>query len=465
MRAEKFPAPRRRLRCARFRRQVSNLLAGVPTVRLDSKVQPHMQSPLGIAAQRVLVAALVLGGFFAGYYWRGKNLGTTEPASPPRALVPRAVATGPAASPAANIARGAETEAASRRPGTALSADDIRQQFATVFRATSLTEKFMQLATVLQHLSRDNWRGALLAFEDARKQGEENPEAWALFVRRAGEIVGKDVVTHFVQNDNLDAARSALTGWASADPSAALAWIGQDANGEVRRQIVGAAIRGLALSEPDLAVSALEGISIDRRKNYVRDFVPSIVRGAGMQQTEEIVNGIIRRAAANGQAGDDYVKSIFADFAEIKARRAAVSGDVNGLADWVKTHVNQPYSDTAVVWSTAEHLARTDVSRALAWLDTLHAAGPVGEPGNPMGYGIVLATWANKEGVPAVSQWLASSTTHPRYDNMVAQYTKFLAGSSADEANRLAATIKNSTVRAAAQKTINEIVAAKPRPK
>lgn len=347
--------------------------------------------------------------------------------------------------------------AASRTTGTGrFSADELRQQVMSAFRAPNVTDAFMQLATVFQHISPGNWRGALQAFEEARRQGEDPGPAWELFVRRAGETVGKDAVEYFVSANDLASARLALTGWASSVPTEALGWIGKEASAETRTMIMGAAIRGLALTEPDLAVQAMEGIPIERRKEYVFDFATQLVRGAGMEPAGEIVNGMIRRAAAQGQGSDDYVKRIFGEYTEIKVRRAASSGDLAGLAEWVKTHVNQPYTDDSLVWGTAALLAQANVPRALAWLDTLHADGPVGEPNNPMGYGAALVTWANKDGPPAVARWLEANTNHPRYDHMAAQYAPFLAEISAEQARTLAGTIRNPAIRETALKKIAE---------
>jgi RNA polymerase sigma factor (sigma-70 family) len=362
-------------------------------------------------------------------------------------------------------APGAATTSSRATSGSRFSAEEIRQQVLSAFRTASMAEAFIQIATVFQHIGPANWRGALQGFEDARKQGENAGPAWCLFAQRVGESVGKDGVEHFVAVNDLEAARWALSGWASTSPTAALQWIGKEASAETRGLIVGAAIRGLALSEPDLAVTAMEGIPIDQRKNYVFDFAANLVRGAGMEQAEELVNGIIRRAAANGQAGDDYVKRIFGEYTEIKVRRAAVSGDVSSAADWVKAHVNQPYADVSVIPGTAEQLAQVDGARALSWLDSLLAAGVGADPSVPMGYGTVLQMWAKQEGSATVNRWLASNTNHPRYDYMVAQYAAALAATDASEASRLAGTIKNATRRANAQKAVAQVTAAGPRGK
>jgi hypothetical protein len=346
--------------------------------------------------------------------------------------------------------------------GSRFNAEELRQQVTSAFRAPNLTAMFMQLATVFQHISPGNWRGALLAFQEARERGEDPGPVWEMFARRAGETVGKEAVEYFVTGNDLASARLALTGWASANPPEALAWIGREASADTRTLIMGAAIRGLALTEPDLAMQAIEGIPIERRKEYVWDFAAQLVRGAGLEQAGEIIDGMIRRATTSNQAGDDYVKRIFSEYAEIKARRTAASGDLTELADWVKAHVNQPYADVSLVWNTAAQLAQTSVPRALAWLDTLHAAGPVGEPDIPRGYGAVLATWATKDGPTAVASWLAANTTHPRYDQIVSQYTAALAGSDAAQARDLAATIRNPALREAALKKITERGAKRP---
>ena len=335
----------------------------------------------------------------------------------------------------------------------------IKAAAIAAIRQPNLTDRFTQLAATLQDLSPENWRGVLEAFDEQRKLfGEANPEAWEFFVRRAGESVGRDAMDHFVQNGNIDAARSALTGWASKHPVEALNWLGKVADQQTNTAIAGAAMRGLAATEPDLALTLLEGMPLERRKHYTNDLVASIVRGAGIEQAEALVNGMISRATADGSAGDEYVTRMFKDFADLKVRNAVVRGDVSGAAEWVRSQVGQSYFDPGILRTAAEQMARTQPQETIAWLDSIYASSTLQQSLKPVGYGAAITPWVRKDGLSAVGSWLNSNQGHPQYDTMTAQYTALVLDKNPKEAMRVANTIKDPIIRSTTQQKITAVV-------
>jgi len=247
--------------------------------------------------------------------------------------------------------------------------------------------------------------------------------------------------------------RTALTGWAFANPAESLAWLGKEASPSIHRQFAGAAIRGLAATEPDLAISLLEGIPLERRKNYINEVMPTIIRSSGIQQAEQLMNDILTRATAAGTIKDPYIEGLFRQFAEGKLRRAFQAGDGLQAADWVGSLVGQPYVPTGIVRMTAENLAKTDPQQALKWLDTVSANANY-PPNAPIGYETVANLWARKDGPGVVSQWLGANSNHPHYDTLVSQYVAVLGDTDRKAAGQWAASIHDPKVRETTEKKL-----------
>ena len=323
----------------------------------------------------------------------------------------------------------------------------------SALREPNLTDRYLGTAKILEALTPANWRAILDAFEVEKKAGRRPPELWALFVRKAGESVGREAFLYFLNNDTVDAARNALSGWATTQPVDALEWLGSEANPEVHRKILGAAIRGLAASEPDLAIRALEGIPLERRHNYTNNLVSAIARGAGLDRTEALLLDMVKRADEQGIGDKRYLKNLYSDFANIKLSQSALQGDLGEVSKWILANANSPYLDLAVVRSTAQHVAASDPQAALQWLENVRRAGDFAQ-GTALGYSTVLATWIDRAGTLPAEAWLASNSSLPSYDQIVTQYVTLIAGRNKEEAIKWASTIKDSVKR---METINRI--------
>ncbi len=338
----------------------------------------------------------------------------------------------------------------------------MRRELLSALREPNLTERVLLIAAAIQKLSPENWRGMLAAFaEEKQLHGRPHGDVRLLLAQRAGEVVGVDALRHFLSGDDPEATRAALTGWAVKNPAAALAWLGNEASAETRRQFIGAAIRGLALTEPDLAILEFENIPIERRMNYTNRFVDSLVRAAGVDGTEALVRDMIKSAAAANTLGNDYIGNIFWDLAQVKIDQARTTGDIVRLADWVQQHVGQPYVNPAIVGAVVDGYARKDPLKAFQWLESYNRQNmSAGQP-NTVGYDFLMNAWTQKEGVEAVGRWLGEQTTHPHYDRITQRYSAILATKDPDAALRWAGTIRDAGLKAAA---VNQIKAtAKPK--
>ncbi|MDO8544775.1 MAG: hypothetical protein Q7S40_30395 [Opitutaceae bacterium] len=334
----------------------------------------------------------------------------------------------------------------------------MRRELLRALREPNLTERVLLIAAVMQKLSAENWQGMLEAFaEEKNLYGRQHGDVRLLLAQRAGEVVGLDALKYFLRSEDGEATRAALTGWAIKNPVAALEWLGKEASPETRRQFIGAAIRGLALTEPDLAISELESIPIERRKNYTSRFVDSLVRSTGLDGTEALLGGMIKRATATNTLKDDYLANIFWDFAQLKIEQAYTTGDILGLANWLQAYVGQPYVNAAIVGAVVNRYARTDPLKAFQWLESYNRQNMAAGQANTVGYDFLMNAWTQKEGTEAVGRWLSQMTAHPHYDRIAQRYSGVVAAKDPASAMRWAATIKDPAIKSAAVNYIQDL--------
>lgn len=322
-------------------------------------------------------------------------------------------------------------------------------------------ERYFAFMQVLQKLTRDNWREVLQAFEDEQKRtGLGHPEVYEVFVRRAGEVAGKDAINYFLETGWRGGAYEAMIGWAAQKPEEALHWLSREANAETRRNIMGAAIRGLALTEPDLAVKTLESQPPKERDTYATEFVTSMLRSASMDEVGRLVEGMIGRAAQSGSLKAEYLKHVFFDYSSLRLSQAVASGTVADTARWLGEHAGQPYLDRRMIAETSLRYARQDPQETLRWLESVNTTLlQSGEQGT-VGYRVAMDAWRSKDGAPVVEAWLRGQTFHPHYDQLASQYAALEQDT--PKALGWANTIKGAALK---QQTINAIYQRTPRAK
>lgn len=324
----------------------------------------------------------------------------------------------------------------------------LQAETAVALQIPSVPEKYFALISILQRLTTDNWQEVLTAFVEERKlTGLAHSEAFELFARRAGEVVGKEAVSLFLGNRNISSANQALMGWASKSPAEALQWLGRAVDPDTRRSVLGGAIRGLALSEPDLAIRTLEGLPANERSRYTGELVTSMLRAVGIDQTQGLVENMITSATQAGTLRAGYLMDVFSDYALLRLRQSAANGTLPDTVHWLDRHVGQPYVDHKIIADVTARLAPQNPQETFRWLEGVNTTLLRAGDGSTAGYRVLLATWANKDGAPVVETWLHSQAAHPHYDHLAYHYAALLAGRDPQKAAHWADSIKNETVR------------------
>jgi hypothetical protein len=334
---------------------------------------------------------------------------------------------------------------------------EILAETSAALQHGKVPERHFAFMTVLQKLSRDNWREVLQAFQDERKRtGLGHPEMYDVFERRAGEVAGKDAVDYFLKIGWGGAANEAMIGWAAKNPVEALQWLGREADSETRRRVMGAAIRGLAHTEPDLAIKTLEEQPVKERNRYADDLVTTTLRSVGINGAQRLVEGMIARAEANGSLTEDYLKHVFGDYSSLRVFQSAANGTISEAFNWLNHHVGQPYVDQRTVAWVTQRLAVENPEETFRWLEKVNTAVLRAGDENTMGYRALLETRTKKEGAPAVENWLRSKTSHAHYDHIAYHYVALVAAQDPKNATQWADSIKDSTLKKNAAALISQ---------
>lgn len=341
-------------------------------------------------------------------------------------------------------------------PLTSAPAGDVLAATALALQNGKLPQGYFAFARVLEQLTPENWREVQQAFNEERKRtGLGHPRLVEVFVRRAGEVAGREALQFFLQDGWPGEANEAMVGWASKNPAEALQWLGHDADVETRRKLMGAAIRGLALTEPDLAVKTLEDQPASERAGYTTELVTSALRTVGIEGAQRLVEGVIARATENGRLGERYVRNLVYDYSSMRVYQAMASGTLSDALGWMSQRVGEPYFDQGVITEVTRRLALENPQEAFRWLEGVNDTRMRGGETTPTGYRMLLEAWTATQGASTVETWLRGQETHSQYDYLAEQYAGLVAPQDMKKALGWANTIKDATIKEAALQLIN----------
>ncbi len=370
---------------------------------------------------------LGVGAFLLGYGWQGGGL---KMDSKGNATENRSVSENSFVEIPQVESRGANAVEAVQSPLS------FRQSISDVLRRSSGSDRMLDLSDLLRNLDRSNWLVTLDAFvEQTQVHGRRHPMEWSLFVQRAGEVVGKEAMLYFAESGIPNAARISLEGWASVDPEGAFEWLEQEADPDLRENILGAAIRGVGQTKPDLAISLLESLDVADRAKYTGQLFPIFVQSVGMDEASALFDDMAVRAVENGEQDAPHMKALIGQLAQRTLANAYTQGGWDYAIERIEKHVGHPYLETRYVASLASGYAREEPEKAIDWLGGLYESDPDGAP-QGLGYFSIVDTWIEKSGYEEVGEWMETNTGHPHYDRMVNRYAQriLLNGGGADEA-------------------------------
>lgn len=312
------------------------------------------------------------------------------------------------------------------------SALSFRDSLVDILGRVDGTDRLLEFGGLLKGLSGENWREVLGVFVEQNKlYGMQHPAEWDLFVKRAGEIVGREAVDHFAETGVLNDAKTSLESWASKDPAGAFAWLEEDANRKMRPQILGAAIRGVAQQRPDMAIDLLETLDVGDRGKYSRHLVPIFVQALGIEETSVLLDGVLERSVALGEERSEYVSTLFNQLAWRYLNNARVQGEWSVAVEMITPHARMPYLNPAYVGEFVRGFATEDPVGALNWVGGLYEGEPDAVP-NGVGYWSIMDEWSKEQGIGAVNDWMSQNVEHPHFDRLAGRHAQHVYAASKD---------------------------------
>jgi hypothetical protein len=287
-------------------------------------------------------------------------------------------------------------------------------------------------AELLDSLTPENVEEIVEAMREADDRGEEQ---WRGLLYAWGAMNGEAAIAYAEENMREDEEKQeflsrALTGWASAQPSQAKAWVegleDENEKGRYRWSLVS------GMADTDIATATL--YAMERQEagdtqswRYMQMISEEQLRQSSVQQSvqwaESLPAGDLK-ASAMQRVAEGYVDK-----------------DPEGAAKWATNLIDGPYA-SKVIPEVSDEWAERDAPATIAWLETLEA----GEA-KTAGMSAALAEWVKRGDPMEASKYLAAMPKSEERDSAVGGFAQILARSDPEAAVTWAETIGNDKVR------------------
>ncbi len=326
----------------------------------------------------VLLVALPLaaGAFAVGRMTAPQGAGkalSAEGAKGPRALSQTAGGAA-GAEKAGGLARGAEAPdqwASYRDKDGHVSAERMADIIGDVLSDPNPIESFKRFASLLDELTPDNAAAAWKALSE-KAQGGDSMRYLPMLAFAWGKIDGAGALAKMKESGGREAGMSAnsiMAGWASANPSAAMAWLeakaaeqksgegGKDSKDrfDVVRMLRSGLISGLAISDPAAALKIIQGVPENERDNLL-----------GVLAAKQMKQGLETATSWALGLGDEKLRSQ----ALSEIARDLAQKDTKKAAAWIAGHAADPSAADAI-GRIAREWAQRKPDEAIAWAASL----------------------------------------------------------------------------------------------
>jgi hypothetical protein len=268
--------------------------------------------------------------------------------------------------------------------GVPLSPEKMKEAIQAAIREGDPVKSQMMFARLMEELTPENATVAL-AMIRASGGGFETMTYMRMLTSKWGEVDPLNAMKELAKTDGGGGGRfggmsqaGVLSGWASADPKAAIAWL-QAYEGDDREKgfMSMSLINGLARSSPEEAVKYASALENKGDRTRAADTIAKeMIRSGGIEKATAWVDGI---------TDPDMKRGAFQTIADQMLR-----SDPAKAAEYIKAHSNDEYASGAVA-NLANSLAKKDLQQGLDF-----AAGLTGE-GQAKAYGSVISEWLDKD--------------------------------------------------------------------
>lgn len=255
-------------------------------------------------------------------------------------------------------------------------------------------------------------------------------DTWNEFNYAWGAIAGRDAFDFARTSDEPDLG-AALTGWAAADPTGALAALDNLPEEMVpqRRNLERNVIEGIADTDLDLATRMALQFGADDP-------------GHGSRLLRSVANEALRSGGA--ETASLWVETLPDGPAKGSAMRRVtesyVRDDPQAAAEWASQFADQDYARSAI-GEIGDEWAESDPQATMAWLETL----PAGSAQNN-GFSQALGEWEDRDPA-AAGDYLMSMDPSPQRDAAIAGFARGYAWQDPDTAFAWAEAITDPQMR------------------
>lgn len=284
-----------------------------------------------------------------------------------------------------------------------LGSADLAALAAQAVRDSNPVKRRLAFSRLLEALTPEN---ALEIREQLVASGA-NGDQWRDFNYSWGAMAGIDAVNFAASSDEPD-LDATLTGWASANPDDAIAFLDNlpEEMRENRDRFAQSVVSGLADSDTASATDLVFKLAADgngQGERLMEMVASKALRYAGLESSaawsESLPDGALK-AAAMDRVADVYVKR-----------------DPEAAAQWAEGFADQDYA-ARVIEEVGDGLARRDPVAAASWLENL----PEGR-GQVAGMTSVFGDWEDRDPV-AASEYLLNMPQSPVRDSAISGFSR-----------------------------------------
>ena len=312
----------------------------------------------------------------------------------------------------------------------ALSPFEMERAVADLVLETDPLQRNLQFSLLMQKLTPDNAEAAFTTMRE-KSTGWEMRRNMSLLAYAWGTVDAPAALEKFAEQGGRESTwmkGSVVSGWASKDADAAVAWVEAVDNKEERGSYTWGLISGLARMNPGRATDYVSNIEDSgQRSRYI-----------GMIAEQKLKEGV--DSATNWVRGlsDSGMKAGALD----NIARNYVNRDPEAAAKWVEQFATTDFGERAI-GEVAEELAEAKGSTAAEWAAEL----PEGKA-RAAAFSEVFKEWARQDPA-AASESLVAMPNSPSKDRAVSALTREIANDDPAGAITWAQTIEDDDLRVA----------------
>lgn len=310
----------------------------------------------------------------------------------------------------------------------AFTQDDLESIAKEAFSDPNPLKRELAFARLLEGLTPENAEQIREQMRGGRASGDQ----WRLFQYAWGSVDGPGALAKAAEIDRKDwrerAVSTALSGWASADPAKAIAWLGEMEESE-RGQYQDDLVNGLADSDIGVASDYVLGLveAGDRRGPELM----GAVAGEQLRKSGPIVAASWAQKLPDGSAKGSALDRVAHDY---------VGKDPAAAAAWAEQFATADYG-ARVIEEVGDEWAERDPASAVSWLETLDDGA-----GKREGFESALGEWVRKDPTGA-SQYLVEMPPGELKDTAINGFVSRLAWEDPQSAITWAGTIEQESTR------------------